>query len=488
MTKKWQSLFVLSLLSFSSLTWAESNDSDASNNSNLTLENCHLKGIKSQVQCGTLQVPENYSLAKGKKIALNFAVLPAIDSSQNKTPLMFLAGGPGQASVELAAHIFKTFNEIRKSHDIILVDQRGTGKSAPLECDENSVRNVYEIIPEDFSQQEITDCIAQFKGDLSQYNSENAIRDFDAVRAALGHEQINIYGGSYGTRAGLVYMRMFPDSLKSVVLDSVGPIEVPIGTFGKSAARSFKLLLENCQQDKSCADAYPELSEEFNAVIARLTKQPVKLEIAHPRLGTKTDFILSKSKFISNLRMQLYSMETRTLVPLVIHQAFLGNYQPMVGLIAMSEGGMGMYVGLTLNIVCNEDLPKITDEMFTADANNSFGGSDSHNAWLQACPLWPKYSVSEEFYQSVTANIPTLILSGNLDPVTPPSNGDKSAATLPNNHHIVANNSAHIVASTSCGINIVNEFLTTLDAKNLDESCLSEQKSETFMTHLNGNL
>jgi pimeloyl-ACP methyl ester carboxylesterase len=149
---------------------------------------------------------------------------------------------------------------------------------------------------------------------------------------------------------------------------------------------------------------------------------------------------------------------------------------------------MGMYVGLTLNIVCNEDFPKITTEMFAGDANNTFGGNDSHSAWLQACPLWPKYAVSDDFYQSVTANIPTLILSGNLDPVTPPSNGDESAKTLPNNHHIVSKNSAHIVASTPCGIEIVNEFLTTLNPNDLDESCLAELKSETFMTHLNGNL
>ncbi|MBA6339029.1 alpha/beta fold hydrolase [Colwellia sp. BRX8-7] len=485
---KWQSLLALSLLSFSSLLLAEDNNTQNNNKEVLSLENCHLKGIKSQVQCGTLQVPENYSLPEGEKISVNFAVLPAIDSSQNKTPLMFLAGGPGQASVELAAHIFSTFGEIKKSHDIILVDQRGTGKSHPLSCDENEVRNAYEIIPEDFSPQEIKDCIAQFKGDLSQYNSENAIRDFDAVRVALGHEKINIYGGSYGTRAALVYMHLFPDALNSVVLDSVGPIEVPIGTFGQSSARSFNLLLENCQQDESCNSAYPSLKDDFTAVIARLEQAPVNLKIAHPRLGTKTDFVLSRSKFISNLRMQLYSMQTRTLVPLVIHQAFLGNYQPMIGLIAMSEGGMGMYVGLTLNIVCNEDFPKITTEMFAGDANNTFGGNDSHSAWLQACPLWPKYAVSDDFYQSVTANIPTLILSGNLDPVTPPSNGDESAKTLPNNHHIVSKNSAHIVASTPCGIEIVNEFLTTLNPNDLDESCLAELKSETFMTHLNGNL
>ena len=482
------SLLVCSVNSFSM-------SPESASGSKLKLEDCHIDGIKEQVKCGVLQVPENYGLTdesatdeKDAQIALKFAILPAADNSKNKEPLMFLAGGPGQAAVELAAHLYNTYREIRKTHDIILVDQRGTGKSHPLECEESDELNVYELVPEDFSAKEVTDCLAQFTGDLSQYNSENAIRDFDAVRVALGHEKIHVYGGSYGTRAALVYMRLFPESLKSVVLDSVGPIEVPIGTFGQSAARSFNLLLENCQNEAACNKAYPNLADEYAQVIQRLDASPVKLNIAHPRLGSQTYLALSSGKFISYLRMQLYSMQTRTLVPLAIHQAYLENYKPLIGMIARMEGGLGMYLGLTFNIVCNEDMPRITEQMFKADADNNFGSDNSHKAWLAACPLWPKYQPSDEFYQPVTANIPTLILSGNLDPVTPPSNGDKSAATIPNSHHIVSKNNAHIVASTSCGVNIINEFLDTLDPKKLDESCLSELADETFMISINGSI
>ena len=467
----------LSLLACSMNSFAMS--PELASGSKLKLEDCHIDGIKEQVQCGVLQVPENYS-ATGKKdtqIALNFAILPAIDNSENKEPLMFLAGGPGQAAVELAAHLYKTYREIRKTHDIILVDQRGTGKSHPLECEESKALNAYEIVPEDFTVQEVKDCLAQFTGDLSQYNSENSIRDFDAVRVALGHEKIHVYGGSYGTRAALVYMRLFPDSLISVVLDSVGPIEVPIGTFGQSAARSFNLLLENCQNEAACNKAFPDLANEYAQVIQRLDETPVKLNIAHPRLGSATPFAMNSGKFVNYLRMQLYSMQTRTLVPLAIHQAYLENYQPLIGMIASTEGGLGMYLGLTFNIVCNEDIPRITEQMFKADADNNFGGDNSHKAWLAACPLWPKYQPSDEFYQPVTADIPTLILSGNLDPVTPPGS-----------HHIVSKNNAHIVASSSCGVDIINEFLDTLDPKKLDESCLSEIADETFMISINGSI
>ncbi|OUR59719.1 alpha/beta hydrolase [Colwellia sp. 39_35_sub15_T18] len=455
---------------------------------NVVIENCHVDGVKAQVKCGKLSVPENYNKIDGEQISINFVVLPAIDDSDKKTPLMFLAGGPGQAAAELASGLRQVFNEVRKTRDLILVDQRGTGESHPLQCEESLEQNPYEITPEEFSEQDIKDCLASFSGDLSQYNSENAIRDFDAVRVALGHKQINIYGGSYGTRAGLVYMRMFPNALRSVVLDSVGPIEVPIGLFGQSSARSFNLLVENCQKELSCQKAYPELKQEFTALVARLVKAPAQVSIAHPRLGTTTKFVISKAKLLGTLRMQLYSVATRSLVPLVIHQAYLGNYMPLAGLVAQSEGGQGIYLGLLFNITCNEDYPRISATDFEQDADNDFGGGDSHFGFKMVCPIWPQYRPSEEFYQTVTADIPTLILSGDLDPVTPPSNGDYSAKSLPNNHHIVVENAAHTVAMSTCASDIINEFLTSLKPKELDESCLDDVPNESFMTNLNGGI
>ena len=457
-----------------------------SNEQSFILENCHVDGVKEQVKCGKLEVLENYEKKDGDKIIINFVVLPAIDNSDNKTPLMFLAGGPGQAAAELAAGLRRVFNEVRKTRDLILVDQRGTGQSHPLQCEETIEQDIYSITPEEFSAQDIKDCLATFSGDLSQYNSENAIRDFDAVREALGHKQINIYGGSYGTRAGLVYMRMFPDSLRSVILDSVGPIEVPIGLFGQSSARSFNLLLENCKKEASCQSAYPNLENEFNILKDRLKAKPAQVNIAHPRLGTQTKFVISASKLIGTLRMQLYSVGTRSLVPLVIHQAYLGNYMPLAGLVAQTDGGQGIYLGLLFNITCNEDFPRISAEQFEQDANNNFGEGDSHFGFKMVCPVWPQYRPSEAFYQTVTADIPTLILSGNLDPVTPPSNGEHSAKSLPNNHHIIIENASHTVAMTTCASDIIDEFLTTLQPKALDESCLEEVPSESFMTNLNG--
>jgi len=455
---------------------------------NLSLTACHVEGIKSQMQCGTLTVPENYQLPQGNTININFVRVPAIDNHEHQLPFVFLAGGPGQAAVELAAPMVKLFKKVRYTHDIIFIDQRGTGKSHPLQCNNVISENAYQMLPENFSQQDVKTCLATLTGDLSQYNSENAVRDFNAVRVALGYQQWHVYGGSYGTRAALVYLHLFPATLRSVVLDSVAPLEIPIGLFGQSGAQSFTKLLTHCQQNKACHQAFPALASEFNQLIARVSLAPIQVKIPHPRLGTPTDFVISRTKLLGEIRMQLYSVQMRSLVPLVIHQAYLGNYLPLAGLIAQSDGNTPMYLGLTLNIMCNEDFPRITPAMFAADANNNFDGDNSVKILQQSCPIWPQYRPSAQFYQPVTANVPTLILSGGLDPVTPPSNGVFLLKTLPDSHQIIVENSAHIVASHSCAPTIISEFITTLNPKKLDESCLKNVPEETFMTSLNGSL
>lgn len=462
------------------------------NESPMTLNECHIKGIKEQVQCGTLKVPENYQRPEGRKIDINVTILPAIDNTSTKEPLMFLAGGPGQAATELAAHIRRAFTEVRKTRNVILVDQRGTGKSSPLVCEENNLagENIYTSTMTDLNAEDIRECVASFKQDLSQYNSENAIRDFDAVRSALGIDKINLYGGSYGTRAALVYMRLFPQNIRSVVLDSVGPIEVPIGPFGQSSARSYNLLLENCFADEACKAAFPELDKEYQAVFSQLVQQPVTVTIPHPRLGSMTDFVIDADKFASVIHLQLYSMSGRSVVPLVIHQASLGNYLPLAGILSQrdtEEVEGGIYLGLMLNILCNEDFPKIGVNDWNADANNNFSRNISHRLLRFSCPLWPKFRPDESFYQSVKNDIPTLILSGKLDPVTPPSNGEFTDSSLLNSRHIVVDNASHIVAGNQCALRLVDQFLDELDLEALDETCLTELPKVSFMTSLNGN-
>ena len=477
---------LLSVLIFTTKLQAQPPSTSINNANVLELTSCHLKGIRLQVQCGTLQVPLDYEKPSGEKISIRFAILPAIDNSQSNPPMMFLAGGPGQAATELASTVRRSHRETLRTRDIILVDQRGTGGSAELKCDEFNQDNVYTSVSNELNEALINQCLAQINYDLAQFTTENAIRDFDAVRTALGLGKISVYGGSYGTRAALVYMRMFPDSLEAVVLDSVGPIEVPIGLFGQSAARSFQLMLNDCAADTRCNQAYPNVGQEFVALKARLLQQPVNMSITHPRLGTPTAFILDVDKLIANLRLQLYSVQGRSMLPLVIHEAYQENYMPMAGLISQTDGGIGVNGGLLMNIVCNEDYHLLTTEKLQNDANNDFGGGASHLIFEKVCPIWPKYQPSANFHQPINANIPTLILSGNLDPVTPPSNGELAHQSLPNSKHLIANTRSHIVVGQGCGGLLVAEFLVNKVPSSVAGECLHEIPKPAFMIGLNG--
>ncbi|MEM8941304.1 MAG: alpha/beta hydrolase [Pseudomonadota bacterium] len=453
----------------------------------LQLEPCYLEGISRQVLCGQLDVPENYEDPEGARLNLNVAVLPAIDPSLSSTPMLFLAGGPGQAATTLAALIRRQHFETLKTRDIVLIDQRGTGDSSPLECDTLEDEDVYRDLPANIDiKTEIEACLAQITQDLSQFNTENAIRDFDAVREALGYERVHLYGGSYGTRAALIYLQMFPSVVESAVLDSVGPVEVPIGLFGKSAADSFERLLENCRASTACSDAFPELKAEFDALVQRVSESPVEVEIPHPRTGAITTLRLDTQKLTANLRLQLYSREGRSLVPIVVHEAYHGNYRPLAGLISQTENGLGINSALTLNIVCNEDVPRVTADMLALDAQNTFDQDTGHRTFHDACPFWPRYTPARELFEPVTAEIPTLLLSGALDPVTPPSNAEITDQTLGNSRHLVAKHGSHIVAGLGCASELIAEFFEHLDPQRLDETCLDEIPPVTFMSSLNG--
>lgn len=174
------------------------------------------------------------------------------------------------------------------------------------------------------------------------------------------------------------------------------------------------------------------------------------------------------------------------MMPLVIHQAYLGNYLPLAGLISQTDGGIGVNMSLFVNISCSESYPFVSVEKLANDAENSFGKDASHYVFENVCPSWPKYQVADNYHEPVTANIPTLILSGDLDPVTPPSNGEYPNQSLPNSKHLIAKNVSHIVAGKGCSSKLIAEFIEHKDPQAVDGSCLDDIPAQAFMTSLNG--
>jgi len=449
---------------------------------------CYIDGIDERIICGQLMVPENYQAPDADQIPIHYAVLPAIQDGVRNDPLLILAGGPGQAATELAPMMSKVFTRIRQQRDILLIDQRGTGKSNPLSCD---IERVDELVRPDDEQaldELAAQCLAQYPDtDLTQYHTVNAIKDFEAVRAHLGYAEVNLYGGSYGTRAGLVYLREAPDAVRSATLDAVAPPQVVIGPFGMHGAASFAEILADCANELACQQAFPALDETYQELMQSLTDDPAALVVNDPRTNKPLDLLLTAGRLSSIMRVALYHPSTRRLVPFVIQQTAAQNYRPLLGMMGSMMAQSPLYMGLTLSVVCSEDLPRATPELLAQDADNTFIGGRTAEAFIDMCSVWPQYPAAPEWSAPVVSDKPTLLLSGGKDPVTPAAWGELAAETLSNSRHLIAPFGAHTIATHTCANQLIADFIEHLDVDKLDASCLTEQKQPIpFVRNSNG--
>ena len=290
----------------------------------IDLDDCRLDGVSVPARCGTLTVFEDRTAATGRTIDLEIVVLPAVSDSPEPDPLFFLAGGPGQAATELAGPMLPLLSEVRRTRDLVFVDQRGTGGSGRMTCaffesdaDEQAVDESLQLdkLPLD----DLRECLAEVEtaADPRQYTTPVAMDDLDDVRAALGYETINLYGGSYGTRAGLIYMRRHPERVRTAVLDGLAPVSIRLpSSINADAHRALDLLFADCAADRGCSEAFPDLPQTFARVIADLEANPRMLDTIHPRTGEPFEATLTATGFAGGLRGVLYSPTVASLLPL----------------------------------------------------------------------------------------------------------------------------------------------------------------------------
>ncbi|WP_126757156.1 alpha/beta hydrolase [Aliidiomarina taiwanensis] len=455
----------------------------------LSLTPCHVKGHSEQVQCGYLPVPENYAEPEGKTINIHVVLLPAVAAAAEKDPLLFLAGGPGQAATELTGLLNTVFRDVRQTRDILLIDQRGTGKSNPLSCEMGDMETVWDtLLLEDDEvdiRKEITACADALDADLQHYNTLNAVRDFDAVRAALGYEQVNLYGGSYGTRSGLAYMREFPDRVRTAVLDGVAPPQVKIGLFGASASAAFQRMLRDCAEQEACQQAFPNLAQDYQALVERLATDSEVKTLPDPRSHRPTDIRFTPNRVNQMIFPALYSPRSRQLLPFAIDQAAQGNYSPLLGVSGPLDAESPIYLGLHLSVVCQEDIPRIVATDFEREAQSGYLGSAMMENYIAMCEVWPVQVTEADAWQPVQSDVPSLLLSGEQDPVTPPAWAELAAETLTQSTHVVAAAGGHTIATHTCANELVAAFIADPSAE-LDTSCLAETQVLPYLLNVNG--
>jgi pimeloyl-ACP methyl ester carboxylesterase len=427
--------------------------------------------------CGTLKVYENRATRQGRQIDLNIVVLPALSSDPRPDPFFFLAGGPGQGAAQMAKPLRELFRQIVNDRDIVLVDQRGTGKSHPLNCleEQDDSLNAF-MMTDETAFERLKQCLSRYDADLRLYTTTIAMDDLDEVREYLGYETINVYGGSYGTRAALVYLRQHGDRVRTVVLDGVAPTNMRLPLYApRDVQRAFDRLIADCEADAGCNARYPRLGARAAALVARLEKDPPLVPIAHPRTGERGEIRMQPRMVANIVMMALYQPLAASLVPALIERGEQNDFQGMLALAAMNDTGAtpNMSIGMQLSVLCAEDAPRITPEEATKQAEGTLFGLHVMRLQRDACSFWPRGAVDPAFYEPVESGVPALIMSGDIDPVTPPFWGEQVAKTLTNSMHVVFPGTGHTPGTTACGRRLIKSFIDAGTVKSVETACVN---------------
>jgi pimeloyl-ACP methyl ester carboxylesterase len=450
------------------------------------LKPCQLPGINEELFCGKLTVFENRETRTGRTIDLNIVVLPAFDQKTKAEPLFDLAGGPGASSTNAAGFYAGPGKDYRRRHDVVCVDQRGTGKSNRLAISREKTPSYYlsEMFPMDYVK-EMRHALEK-RADLTKYTTSIAMDDLDDVRAWLGYDRINLFGTSYGTRAALIYMRQHPEHLRSAILLGVAPTDLKMPLHhAESGARAMDLLLSECEQDAMCHAAFPQVRDDWKYALAQLEKQPARVEYSPPGKSAPTTVEIQRGVFGEKIRSWMYDRDKAARIPLIVHHAAASDFAPFLQQAIAPSIPDFVADGMYLSVTCAEDVPFINQqEAAQLNAGNPFG---NYRVFQQtrACGMWPRGEIPADFLEPVRSNAPVLIFSGNMDPVTPPKYGDEVARHLPNSRHIIIPEAAHGVdglEDAGCIDRIAMEFLEKGDAKNLDLSCVDKMAPPPFVT------
>lgn len=372
------------------------------------------------MRCGVLKVPEDPDRPDGRKLAIGVGVVPATGGQLRPDPIAVLMGGPGEDAISAAELYARQFAPLLQDHDLLLVDQRGTGRSNALHCDLFSNEDPAASLRDLFPLAAVERCARMLRAqtDLTQYTYDRFANDLEQVRRALRYGPLNLFAGSYGTRAAQVYVRMYPESVRTVYLGSVDPIDVAMPLpFAKAEQTAIEKMLEACAANSKCNAAFPSLREEFRQISARLGSGPVDVQIPGQR-GTAS---LYRGRVAEWFRSKLYRPRSSAALPWMIHRAYLGDWSPIAdGILSDARASdANLSFGLLFSITCSEDVAFIPEEDVAAETQGTFLGDYRVRQQQAACKLWPKASLPKHCREPVQSSVPAVFGFGDTDGAMP---------------------------------------------------------------------
>lgn len=439
----------------------------------------------SEALCGTYEVWENRESKSGRKLTLSIQVLPSTSAKPQPDPVFALAGGPGESAIE-AFPLAPYIAALQKRREIVLIDQRGTGKSAPLPCQVRDMKVAQQVIGQMYAADRLKACRADLEknADLTQYTTSIAVDDFDEVRAAMGYSKINLLGGSYGTKSSLVFLHRHEDAIRTVTLKAVAPPQYRLPLpFARTIQDSLEGLFHDCEKDGDCHKEYPELRANYRAAIERLTKEAAVFEIYNAAAKEKQKVTLPRGMFVANLRLLLYMPQLVPLMPFILQQAGQGDFVPfgkaLLVLVPAVEPGISR--GLFLSVVCAEDVPFITDADIKKETDGTDLGDFQVRAYREYCSVWPKGTPAKDYFEPIRTKVPVLLISGENDPATPPA-GAKIAAQAMTNARLITVASGTHATSNACIDGLIAQFVADAAGAKLDATCAEKAEPPHFVT------
>lgn len=467
------------------------NAKEPSSGTVLELSDCRIyaapghPGIKAR--CGSFARHLDPADPASTVLQLHVALVPALSLEPEPDPLVVIAGGPGGASTRFYAGFARAFEKLRRHRNILLLDQRGTGKSAPLTCDfDDDVLGGPFDLAETLAHTQT--CLDTLPYDPRFFTTSIAVRDLEALRLALGFPALNLYGISYGTRVAQHYARRYPQSTRSIILDGVLPPQLPLGPgIAIEAQHALQAIFDRCAEDVDCNGAFPDLAAEFAQLESRLSEQAVSMVVPHPVTGAQHSLEFGDMEFALGIRLMSYSPATIALLPLLIHEAAAGNLAPLAAtFLSVSESlSEQLAIGMHNAVVCTEDAPFYGDIDVNA-LQKTYIGPTMIETLKAICSIWPAGVIDADLRTPLKTDTPVLLLSGSADPITPPRFAALAAEKLGNARHLIGKNQGHGQAAQGCMPEIIEQFVATASVDGLDTDCLDRLFAMPFFIRHSG--
>ena len=459
----------------------------------LELDDCRISvgagmpGIAAR--CGTLVRPLDPDDVSKGNIDLKVAAVPALSLEPASDPFVPIAGGPGQSSIYFYASWSAAFERIRLDRDIVLLDQRGTGDSAPMVCDVDD-----DLVEGKYSAEQTLrltrQCLELLPHDPRYFTTGVAVRDLEALRQALGYDQLNLYGISYGTRVAQHFARRYPGSTRSIILDGVVPPQVPLGPdIATESQRAIDSVFARCAATPSCDERFPEISDDFALLLGVLAEQPVTVDLQHPVTAKREIVEFSGDHFVAAIRLLLYNPRTVALLPLLISDAANGDFAPLAAQFYMVVESLSesLNIGMHNAVMCTEDAPFIDWDGVDQNAiNASYMGPVQLEAIHTMCSVWPRGVLDDNLREPLATDKPVLLLSGGADPITPPYFAELAAVDMQNSWQVVGENQGHGLAAVGCMPRVIGEFVATATLADGAADCMQDAFVMPFFVDYTG--